>query len=307
MKYHGQVFGDDVELSIETEGLSLGSRFLDFADIASLRPINHRVFIDTLNNENIEISMLGFSYDGFWEDLINRFGCRSMEALHAEEQPIMRCGDGEYHIPNGRQGRGVIYLLPDAICILPPDINAVRIPLCFTRELILEGYLLKIIMRSGEQYTVGRMGYDTIPFAERAQEASEFVKKQRDKLLSKYETVSPYTYKGLFRTETTDQYWLAAFGKGCCAVELYTGDNSATYLYRFSEPKERFLQNLEEAMEAVGIYREIIYCSDKQLNEKPLYRMAVNRSEAIRYLRSKTCGRLIHNASHSKQLEEFLD
>lgn len=305
MKYSGQVSGRESTLSIEKEGIRIGSRFLDFAEVRSLRPVNHRVYIETLSGENIEISMLGFSFDGFWEELTDCFGKRSLESLFTQEQPVMRCDDGEYRIP-GEQGRGVIVLLPDAICVLPPSYRAIRIPLCFTRQLSLENYMFSITMRSGTQYAVGRMGYDTMPFAERAQKAAEKVKKQRSQAVSKLKLQPPFTVTGLFRTNSPEQYWQAAFGPGCCAVELFTGENSATYLYRFEEPEEHFLMNLEEAMEAMGVNREIINLTAEQLAEKPLYRMSVERSEAVRFLRSKACGRLIHNASHEQRLAEFL-
>ena len=305
MKYSGQAFGRNTELSIEKEGLRLGSRFLDFADFKKIRPINHRVYIDTLSGEEIEVAMLGFSYDGFLEELSDCFTKRCMEALFAEEQIIMRC-EGEYQLP-GEQGRGIIVLLPDAVCILPMTAAAVRIPLCFAKEITLDGYILRITMQSGMSYTVGRMGYDTMPFAERAQKAADLTKKKRKTALLKLKAAPPFTYCGLFRTEQPELYWTAALGKGCCAIELFTGDDAATYLYRFDESQEEFLRNADEAMEAMGVHREIIYLTQEQLAEKPLYRMSVARSEAVRFLRSKSCGRLIHNATHEERLKEFLE
>lgn len=305
MKYSAHFLGRDGELSIEREGVRLGSRFLDFADVKALRPINHRVYIDQLSGEEVEISMLGFSFDGFWEELTGNFEKRSLEALFVTGQAVMRCDDGEYQLLS-EQGRGIIVLMPDAICILPPTCRAIRIPLCFTKELRLEGYMLHITMLSGASYAVGRMGYDTLPFAERAQKAMDNVKKQRAQALSKLSVTAPFIEKGLFRTEDPEQYWLAAFGQGCCAVELFTGENAATYLYRFTEPRENFLLRLEEAMEAVGVNREIIYCPQETLDDNPLYRMGAARSEAVVFLRSKSTGRIIHSANHAQKLSEFL-
>ena len=305
MKYSGRAFGQDTELSIEREGLRLGKRFLDYADFKAIRPINHRVFIDTLGGEVVEVSMLGFSYDGFLEELTDCFTKRSMESLFAEETPIMRC-EGEYILP-GETGRGIIVLLPDAVCILPMTDRAVRIPLCFVKEIRLDGYLLHFTMFSGATYTVGRMGYDTKPFAERAQAAADRTKKQRARAIAKLKPEPPFTRCGLFRTETPELYWTAAFSNGSCAVELFTDDDSATYLYRFTESESLFLARLEEAMEAMGVNREIIYLTDEQLQQKPLYRMSVARSGAVRFLRSRSAGRLIHNATHSQRLSEFLD
>ena len=304
MKYSAKALGRETELSVEREGLRLGDRFLDYADFKAIRPVNHRVLIDTLSDELVEISMLGFSYDGFLEELTNSFSDRSMEALFAQEEEIMRC-EGDYEIA-GERGRGVIILLPDAICVLPMTCRAVRIPLCFTREIRLDGYQLHISMLSGAGYTIGRMGYDTKPFAERTQKAADLTKKKRAQTIAKINPVPPFTHCGLFRTEQPELYWQAAFGSGCCAVELFTDDDSATYLYRFSEPNDRFLLTLEEAMEAMGVNREIIYLSPEQLEEKPLYRMSVARSEAVRFLRSRSDGRLIHNASHAQRLAAFL-
>ena len=305
MKYSGEALGHAAELSIEREGLRIGAKFIDFADFISIRPKNHRVYIQTSSDGEIEVSMLGFSYDGFLEELTQCFTDRGMEALFAEEAPIMRC-EGEYALPQ-ENGRGIIVLLPDAVCVLPLNCRSIRIPLCFTREIKLDGYLLTITMQYGAENTVGRMGYDTKPFAERAQKSAELTKIKREKALAKLKTTAPFTHCGLFRTEQPELYWTAAFGNGRCAIELFTGDDSATYLYSFSEPREEFTLNAEEALEAMGVHREIIYLTDEQLEEKPLYRMSVARSEAVRLLREKSCGRLIHNESHSKRLQDFLD
>ncbi len=304
MKYSACAFGRELTISLEKEGCLLGERFLDYADVAALRPVNHRVLIDTLAGERVEVSMLGFSFDGFWEELADLYAKRSLDSLFVEEEQLMLC-EGEYRVP-GESGRGLIALYPDALCVLPQTVRAVRIPLCFTGQIRLDGYQLTLTSRSGRVCTVGKMGYDTMPFAERAMRAAETVKKQRAKALSTLRLAAPFTEKGLFRTGRSEQYWNAAFGPGVCALELFTGEDAATYLYRFSEPRELFLQMLEEATEAMGTHREIIYLPQEQLAEKPLYRMAVDRSEAVRFLRERSDGRLIHGARHAERLAEFL-
>ena len=303
MKYRGCAGGAETELSVERDGLRLGKDFLDYADVAALRPVNHRVLIDTLSGERLEISMLGFSFDGFWEELTDCFGKRSLEALFVEEQQLMRC-EGEYELP-GERGRGVIALYPDAVCILPPSSAAIRLPLCFAERIALDGYRLTIALRSGASYAVGKMGYDTKPFAERALRQSELVKKQRAAALQPLPVTAPFGEKGLFRTQT-DSYWNAGFGAGVCALEFFPQEDTATYLYRFTEPREVFLGKLEEATEATGVHRELIYLPDEKIAEKPLYRMAVARSEAVRFLCARSAGRLIHSANHAQRLVEFL-
>ena len=304
MKYKARALGRDTELSLEREGVRIGGRFVDFADVERLTPLNHRVLLDLSGGERIEISMLGFSFDGFWEELTELYAKRSLEALFVEGAPVMSC-EGDYQTP-AEQGRGRVLLFSDSVCILPPSCAAVRIPLCFTTELRLEGYSLLLATADGGRFRVGRMGYDTQPFAERAQKAADRVKKERAAQLSKLAVQVPFTHKGLFRTGQTGLSWQAGLVSGGCAVELFTGDDAATYLYRFSEPQQTFLTQLETAMEAMGPHREIIWQPDEKIAEKPLWRMAVRRSPAVRFLRARSAGRLIHNASHSERLAEFL-
>lgn len=305
MKYRGNAGVRETELVIEREGLRIGREFLDYADVSELRPVNHRVFIDTASGDRIEISMLGFSYDGFWKELTDCYGNRSIEALFIDEEQQMLC-EGEYDIP-GAKGRANIALYPDSICILPPNRHAIRIPLCFTRELTPDDYSFRIVMESGAAYTIGKMGYDTKPFIERATRAAAAVKRARAQAMEQTSLTEPFTHKGLFRTGDTGNCWNAAVNGSVCALEFFTGEDTATYLYRFSESGETFLANLREATEAMGIHREIIYLPDDQIAAKPLYRMAVDRSEAVRYLRARSDGRLIHTANHATRLREYLD
>ena len=280
MRYNGRVFGANAELSVEREGIRLGARFLDYADVAELRPVNHRVYIFTIGGEQIEIAMLGFSFDGFWEELTGLYADRCLEALFVEEERIMLC-EGEFEIP-GASGRGKIALYPDAVCVLPANRLALRIPLCSTREIAQNGYTIRFVMASGASYYVGKMGYDTNPFAERTVKAADLTKKKRAAAMSGIPLSEPFNEKGLFRTEQTD-------------------------LYRFSEPRDVFLSGLRDAMEAVGTHRELIWMSDEQIAGKPLCKMAVASSDAVCYLRQRSDGRLIHNAGHSQRLAEYLD
>lgn len=304
MIYNASVSGSDTKITIEQKGLHFGGKFLDYADVLSLKPMSHRVLIDTETDGCMEISMLGFSYDGFWQELTDCFAKRSLEALFIDDSPTMSV-EGEYQTPD-EQGRAIINLYPDSVCILPQTSNAVRIPLAFTTQIQHEGYLLRLATQTGENYTVGKMGYSTQPFAERAISAADKVKKERAALIAAKKITAPFTHAGLFRTTEPDQYWNAGFGSGCCAVELFTGDNSATYLYKYSESNEQFFAQLEQAMEATGPYREIIWQTDEQIKSNPLYRMAVHRCKAVSFLRERYAGRIIHSESHSQKLAEFL-
>ena len=300
---------DNAKVSIDPEGIKSPAGFIDYADIIRFIANNFRVYIYLQGNTTITVSMLGHSYQGFCEELAKCYNARSLESLFIEEECIMDCA-GEFQIPAtsvapAEQGRGRIALYPDSVCIMPESSQAVRIPLCFAANINLDGYILSITMRTGEVYRFGKMGYDTKPFAERCMKCAGDTVKRRKSLISQITVDLPYTMKGLFRTADEEKYWSAAFGKTGCAVELYTGENTATYLYRFSD-MQLFCYRLEEAMEAVGSHRELIYIDDEKLLQNPVYRMAVHRSEAVRFLRSCVAGRIIHTESHDEKLSEFL-
>ena len=303
------VRAEDAEVVVGKEGLTLGNIFIDYADLDTLKPINHRVMLSLHDRTGIEISMLGFSYDGFWEELTGCFGERTLQALFVEEETIMKC-EGEYnYLPEGMTdreiGRGNVILVSDAVIILPVSSHAVRIPLFYADSIDLDGYQITIRMKDGTEYKIGKFGYDTMPFFERCETNFKKTVQRRQQLLKSFTAEEPFTYTGLFRTIQDEEYWGAAFGQGKAAIELYTKNDAATYLYSF-EDKERFIRSLEMAMEAVGSHRELIFLSDEELNRKPVYRMAVHRSSAVRFLRNCSAGRLIHTKDHAEKLKKFL-
>lgn len=304
MKYSAQVSGRNVTVIIDNKGIAVNGEFLDYADLKRTFPNNHNVHLELLSGRTIVISMLGFSFDGFWDELQKSYENRCLESMFIEEQVVMRC-EGEYRLPT-ESGRGTVVLYPDSVCILPPSDNSVRLAFSQVRELSVSGYAMTVSMQSGKSYTVGRMGYDTLPFFERAEKLWKKNNLERTRIVQSIRVEPPYNVGGIFRTYHPEQYWTAAVTDGKCALELFTGEDSATYLYEFTEPKEVFVRNLDEALEAMSTNREIIYISDEALAANPLYRMAVARCEAAIFLRSKFTGRLIHSESHSQKLTDFL-
>lgn len=304
MKYSAQVSGRDVTVEIGNKGISINDEFLDYADLKHSSPNNHNINLELLSGRKIVISMLGFSFDGFWDKLQKSYENRCLESMFIEEQVVMRC-EGEYMLP-AESGRGTIILYPDSICILPPSDNSVRLAFSQVEKLSASGYTMTVSMLSGKSYTIGKMGYDTKFFFERAEELWKKNNLERARIEQAISVDPPYTVCGLFRTCHPEQYWTAAVTDKKCALELHTGEDSATYLYEFDEPKEVFVQNLSEALEAMSANREIIYISLEALSANPLYRMAVARCNAAVFLRSKFTGRLIHNEGHSQRLLDFL-
>ena len=58
-------------------------------------------------------------------------------------------------------------------------------------------------------------------------------------------------------------------------------------------------------MEAVKKNRRIIFLDQRDLPGEPLYRMAIERSSHIRFLRSCNVGRIIHSSSWAEKVRDF--
>ena len=235
MKYSAQVSRQDVNVEIDNKGITINGEFLDYADLKHAAPNNHNITLEFLSGRKIVISMLGFSFDGFWEELLKLYENRCLESMFIEEQVVMRC-EGEYMLPT-ESGRGTVVLYPDSLCILPPSDNSIRIPFSQVKKLSVSGYVMTVSMISGKSYTVGRFGYNTMPFFERTEKLWKSNNIERARIIQAIHVEPPYNIAGIFRTCHPDQYWTAAVTDKKCALELYAGEDAATYLYEFEEPE----------------------------------------------------------------------
>jgi len=105
--------------------------------------------------------------------------------------------------------------------------------------------------------------------------------------------------------------WLAAPSpKGdACAIEFAGAENeaAATFVYRFDGSWDAFRINLGMALEAIDWKREVIRLTDEELGkpEYELYRMANDRNDALRFVRSSFAGRGIHRTIESWKTQVY--
>ena len=297
--------------------------FIDYADIDDFRLLNYHLFIYTKKGE-IEFSKLGRDTENFFEKLWLAYDAKSRASLFLKTEPLVeREGDYAYtedgvnHI-----GKAKIALYEDSLCILPHDSGARRIPLCFVKDINSVGYNQLLRLDTGEEYRIGRLGYDTKVFFDKTESFSKAAvaawKSAHEKLEAElsdrladrkeeygvFKSLPGSVCTGLF-APYEPEFYFACIGKGKAAREFVIGENAATYLYTFDTDPETFQKSLAHACEAVGRNREVIYLPDEELSEKPLYRMAVERSRHLRFLRSYSAGRVIHTAGWEKNIRAF--
>ena len=108
--------------------------------------------------------------------------------------------------------------------------------------------------------------------------------------------------------------WIAAPSPAgnSCAVEFAGAENesAATFVYRFEGSWDAFRLKLGMALEAIDWKREVIRLTAEELgkSENDLYRMAEDRNESLRFVRSSFVGRAIHRSMESwkSQVTELL-
>lgn len=326
---------DKDRLVFQTSG---GALFLDFALIAAIHIANFRVRMETIDGD-FEISQLGYDFDGFYKEFYRVFCDRSQEALFVDGAPLLEAaGEFAYQdILGSRQGTALLRLFEDCVLILPPDDGGRRIPLCFAEEITRENYTIKIVLDTGEHYELVRLGRRTDSFFDllttcrqkaKSRYAADLAALDRNQKENAGEIEDRYrnltiicgenrVFPGVFAPVANDPdeteeeqkmpfpFWFTGIHGDRAAVELVTGEKTATYLYRFSSGSDDFLSQLRHAMESVKDHREVIYTEDISPEAAPLYAMSLRRSGALYFLRKSMAGRLIHNESWPERVAAF--
>lgn len=316
----------DARVAISPDGLQTQGRggvSIPFSDLMDMRLPNYRVLL-RLREEEVQITQLGYQTEDFFEKLWQAYAAKSRASLFVDARPLMESeGDYAYDEPSGSaHGIAKLEVFSDCVCLHPHDVGARRIPLCFADGLEREGFSLTLTLDTGERYRLFRLGRDTEGFFRRVEESRKRCRAQWDaahrglernlkvRLGDAYERYVTFAelganvVVGLFSPDD-EGFWFAAVGSGRAAVELITDEDTATYLYRYNTDDASFVRSLRHAMEAVRRNRRIVFLSDEEIEHMPLYRMALDRSAHVRFLRSCNAGRVIHTQSWERKLREF--
>ena len=303
---------------------------IPFVDLMDMRLLNYHLHL-TLRDGEAVLSQLGYQTEEFFEKLWQAYAAKSLESLFVEGAPAIACeGDYAYEEPGFvRSSIAKLELREDCLCIVPHDVGARRVPLCFAEEPAREGFKLSVALDTGEAYQVARLGSNTDPFFNRlvsarkqavaAWEAAHCeLAGNLEARLEAAGAIAEYRafqQLGAAGTDSTveiglfaaddDAFWFAAVADGRAAVELVCNEQTATYLYRFPTSAAQFTASLRHAMEAVKRHRRLIFLTEDELLGEPLFRMAVDRSAHVRFLRSCNAGRIIHTSNWSTKLAEF--
>ncbi|MCL2696014.1 MAG: PH domain-containing protein [Clostridiales bacterium] len=198
------VINGEVTLTVGEEGLTAVSLFdtadFPYADITAIAFADWAAHIQT-DDGPVTVSRLGLAGEPFYQKLYQAYNKKVLKALFAEGAPLLETV-GEYRIEENTNviagltrnlstaisGRAVIQVFENCVCILPPDENARRIPLCFLSGMDQSDWQLTLSLDTGETYHLIRLGYDTTPMARCI---AEQLKKLREKTIDMVKAIDP--------------------------------------------------------------------------------------------------------------------
>jgi len=138
---------------------------IPYADITAFEARDWAVHIQT-DHGPVKIARLGREWEHLYEKLYAAYNKKVLSALFVEGGPLLET-EGEYRAEeNGRvlSGRAVLQIYDNCVCVLPPDENARRIPLCFLDDMRQAGFELTLTLDTGERCGFIRLGRVTDPF-----------------------------------------------------------------------------------------------------------------------------------------------
>jgi len=183
----------ETKLKITEKSLILAGLFdvaeIPFAEINSISLADYVVIVNA-DGGNFVFSRLGNWCQPFFDSLLRAYNAAVLRSLFVKIDPIVTAKGGYSYSEAGESAEGdaPVYVYENSVVMLPPDLSARRVPLCFADGLDKGEFELTIRLDSGENYTLTKLGYETGVF-EKAVENQ--IRALREKTLSAVKEIDP--------------------------------------------------------------------------------------------------------------------
>lgn len=158
----------EVNLTVGEGGLAatglLDAIEIPYADMTALELEAYAVTIRTEAGDFL-FSRMGGWLQPFYGALLEAYNKKVRKALFVPGNPLFTatCHYQYTEAAQSAQGAAPVQLYEDCICVLPPNGNARRIPLCFLTGLDKGDYALTLRLDTGNAYSLSKLGYDMAP------------------------------------------------------------------------------------------------------------------------------------------------
>lgn len=166
--YKGNVasagYNGEATLIIDEKGLTVSSLFSDFAagfeNLLAIRAGDYTVDV-VVEGDTFCCSRLGQANDWFASNLTKAFNRAVTKALKTKGECLFETkGSLAYE---GLHIKGTIQIFEDSICLLPPRLEARRLPFALVNGLKKEDYSLSLQLVTGENAAISMVGRDLEP------------------------------------------------------------------------------------------------------------------------------------------------
>jgi len=161
----------EVKMNIGWNSLTISALFnvaeIAFSEITAMKLADYTVTIKT-DGADYALSRMGSWCQTFYDAVCGAYSSAVLRSMFIKDAPVITTTGNYRFAENGMNGWGSapINVYGNCIAVLPPDLSARRIPLCFVNGMEKRDFELALRLDSGESYTFSKLGYDTEPFAD---------------------------------------------------------------------------------------------------------------------------------------------
>lgn len=162
---------------------------IPYADITALELADYAVVLKT-GDGDYTFSRMGSWCRPFFDALAEAYNNKVLQALFVADRPLLKTS-GQYRYEEdgaAHTGAATIQLHQNCVCVLPPNLGARRIPLCFLSAFEKGDYDVGLGLQAGERYTFSKLGYDGRPFTDGIEKQLHAI---REKALDTVRAVDP--------------------------------------------------------------------------------------------------------------------
>lgn len=164
------VVSGEVKITICDGTLAISALFstveIPFAEINAITFTNHIITVKA-DSGDYSLSRMGSWAQPFYDALTTAYSEAVLRSMFISGNPLHTAyGDFRYTEDGAtHSGSAPIHVYDNSLTLLPPDLSARRVPLCFVTGMEKGDYSLTLTLDNSSRYMAAKLGYETENFA----------------------------------------------------------------------------------------------------------------------------------------------
>lgn len=251
----------EAKLTVGEDGLAVTALFdaadIPYADMTALELADYTITIKT-HGGSFTLSRMGNWCQPFYDALFEAYNQKVLKALFVSDKLLMKTSGHYQYVEDGFVVAGVapLQVHENCVCILPPNLAARRIPLCFLSALRKGEHDLSLELKTGEHYTFSKLGREHQPFVSSIEKQLRVL---RENALAAVKEIDPAltTAQASNIAKLMPEGVAAPLGAlACIAPSFVDALNGYIGESRISESADAFAELCDPAQICVGIKKD---------------------------------------------------